>query len=190
MAKPKTGKPKCDYVKEDGSLCKNVAGYKTSHPGLGRCTFHGGDLPYWQDVSKESLVSKVQQYMEDPDLFDARKEMAYLKVTIEDLMNQFDQNRGNLDLVQHLRACIDTISKVQERAIKIMTAKNLYLTVAQAEHVMRELGRIYHNAALQVIDQKPMIALKEGIPEVEEKASRMLFEQLDMPQVPIEELTD
>lgn len=190
MAKPTIKRPKCGAPKSEGGTCKLPAGFKTSHPGLGRCLYHGGEEPRWQDTSNDSLISKVQQYLNDPDLFDARREMAFLKLTIEDLMHQFDRDREDLEVVQQLRACIDTISKVQERAIKVMTAKQLYLTVAQAEHVMRQIGKIWHTAALQVQQEKPMLALKDAIPEIEDRASRMLFEQLEMPQVPIEEITD
>lgn len=39
------GPPKCGGRTRDGSPCENTAGYKTDHPGIGRCAFHGGATP-------------------------------------------------------------------------------------------------------------------------------------------------
>lgn len=35
----------CNARTRSGTPCRNRAGYKTSHPGLGRCAFHGGSSP-------------------------------------------------------------------------------------------------------------------------------------------------
>lgn len=42
---PKTKKITCGAKTRSGKQCKNLAGFKTSHPGEGRCNLHGGATP-------------------------------------------------------------------------------------------------------------------------------------------------
>ena len=37
--------PRCGGTNRAGAPCGNTAGYKTTHPGTGNCTFHGGSSP-------------------------------------------------------------------------------------------------------------------------------------------------
>lgn len=38
----------CGAKKRDGGICRLVAGHATTHPGIGRCRWHGGNLPTHQ----------------------------------------------------------------------------------------------------------------------------------------------
>jgi hypothetical protein len=41
-------KGKCGAKKKDGTLCQQMAGFRTDHPGTGRCRWHGGLAPNHQ----------------------------------------------------------------------------------------------------------------------------------------------
>lgn len=42
--------------RQTGKLCQQPAGFRTDHPGTGKCTFHGGSSPI-----KHGLYSKIQR---------------------------------------------------------------------------------------------------------------------------------
>jgi len=60
--------PSCGGKTRAGGSCKNAAGFKTSHPGIGRCAFHGGATPTHERAAKREL---------------ARRECAKLGIPIE-----------------------------------------------------------------------------------------------------------
>ncbi len=62
------GEPKCGGKTRAGGMCKNAAGFKTSHPGIGRCAFHGGATPTHERAATVEL---------------ARRECARLGIPIE-----------------------------------------------------------------------------------------------------------
>lgn len=45
MSEPTSDSGKCGGRTRSGGQCKNAAGFKTSHPGRGRCALHGGNTP-------------------------------------------------------------------------------------------------------------------------------------------------
>ena len=45
MSEPTPENGKCGGKTRTGGKCKNAAGFKTSHPGRGRCAHHGGNTP-------------------------------------------------------------------------------------------------------------------------------------------------
>jgi hypothetical protein len=45
MSEPTPDSGKCGGKTRTGGKCKNAAGFKTSHPGRGRCAHHGGNTP-------------------------------------------------------------------------------------------------------------------------------------------------
>lgn len=173
---------KCNAPTAKGSKCQQPAGYQTDHPGLGKCTMHGGNTPVWQDTSNDNLLSKVQQYVDDPDIFDARQELATLRVTIEELMRQFNDDRYDLRKIEQLNSCIRTLSSAQERAIRVLAAKNFYITVAQAEQILRKLGSIFYEEFVKAA--KGDEALRAILPSLQRAISLRVRDELEMPQLP------
>lgn len=54
---------RCNARKPDGTLCKQPAGHKTDHPGIGRCQHHGGASPtYKAEVQRLRAAAAVEQY--------------------------------------------------------------------------------------------------------------------------------
>lgn len=49
---------KCGGKTRDGTPCENAAGYKTDHPGIGRCAFHGGATPTHQRAAELEIARR------------------------------------------------------------------------------------------------------------------------------------
>ena len=136
---------KCPKIKSDGTRCGQPAGARTEHPGYGLCFYHGGNKKVY-DTSNPTLQSKIEEYKSDPDLFNMVHEIATLKALAYDVLQSLEQNRGNLAMVASVRDVIETLGKTQERAIKILAQKQYYLTVAQVDQKVQEIGTIVHGA--------------------------------------------
>lgn len=173
---------KCNYPKKNGELCGQTAGWQTDHPGIGYCKFHGGDKVVWQDTSNEKLSSKVQQYIEDPDIFDARKELATLRVTIEEVVEQLDSDRSNMRIVDTLANLIRTLTSAQQRALVVLAAKNFYMTVPQVWQVVNVLGVIVHDELESFATEYPQ--LRGRITEMEHSMFGRVKTDVEMPQLP------
>jgi hypothetical protein len=87
---------KCGAKTRAGSWCKNATGYKTGHPGIGRCAFHAGATPTHERAASLEL---------------ARRECATLGIPIEAdpgeaLLGELWETAGNVafyrELVQQL----------------------------------------------------------------------------------------
>lgn len=53
----------CGATTRTGAPCKNAAGYKTEHPGHGRCKFHGGATPNGAKAAeREAATEAVMTY--------------------------------------------------------------------------------------------------------------------------------
>lgn len=51
------GGAKCGAKKRDGTLCGQAPGFGTTHPGVGRCKFHGGSAPNGiKNAAKQTAV--------------------------------------------------------------------------------------------------------------------------------------
>jgi len=114
----------------------------------------------WQSTANPTLMERAQAYADDPQIFDIRREMGALRVTIEELVVQLDKDRANLSLVNALKSCIDSLSQAQIRGIQVMAAKQFYLTVAQAEKILRDLGIIWAEEVDKLAGEHPEFADK------------------------------
>jgi len=68
----KPPRPRCPATsKRTGEPCKLHAGYGTSHPGFGRCKFHGGNSPTHEKAAAilaDKYAIAVEDLVDDPDL--------------------------------------------------------------------------------------------------------------------------
>jgi hypothetical protein len=88
--------PKCGAKTRAGGGCRNTAGYKTGHPGTGRCAFHAGATPTHERAATTEI---------------ARRECARLGIPVEAdpgeaLLGELWETAGNVafyrELVQQL----------------------------------------------------------------------------------------
>ncbi len=87
------GEPaKCGAKTRAGGTCRNVAGYKTGHPGTGRCAFHAGATP----THERAATTQV-----------ARRECARLGIPVEidpgeALLGELWETAGNVAFYRQL----------------------------------------------------------------------------------------
>lgn len=160
------GKTCGDYggTTKAGNPCKNPAGFRTNHPGEGKCYLPGhGGCSYGRPLKTGRyakslhgrLGKKIREYLEDPDPMDLRPELAVLRARVSFLTEKLDKaNPGAagkadkrldaeavLDVVHGIQKIVDTISKVQTR--KALTAQeSLYILVSLADILQTEIHYI------------------------------------------------
>ena len=180
-----TSKPRCPaFVKtgpKKGQQCGNPAGFQTDHFGVGLCVAHGGNRTVWQSTENPTLLGRVQDFLDDPDVFDSRKELAILKGAIQDLLQKASDNPSDTVSIRMLRDYLDTLSKAQERAFKILAGKQYYLTLAQAEQIVRKLGMIWQEESDKVIAKHPEVS--PALREIRSATASRLRQALAFPQL-------
>jgi len=88
----------CGAIRKDGLFCTKPAGWGTSHPGTGRCKYHGGTRQ-GKKASKALLVycdpriaERANEILFDPDILNLRKELAVLRARFEQLRARPDDS--------------------------------------------------------------------------------------------------
>lgn len=178
---PRDAKSRCPATTTAGNPCQNPAGFRTDHFGVGLCLAHGGNRAIWQDTDNKTLLDKVQKYRDDPEIFDSRTELAVLKAAIQDLLERASEDPGNISVIRTLREYLDTLSKNQERAFKILAAKQFYLTVAQAEQIVRKLGLIWQEEMMHVLEEHP--EAEYLLRKIQNSVASRLAYELELPQL-------
>lgn len=95
---PKAPDTKCNARTPNG-YCKNKAGYKTMHPGEGRCYYHGGNTPVrvhgdplFQSIYTKALPSslaiELTEIQRDPLFSTLFQEFSILRLIVSGLLNQ------------------------------------------------------------------------------------------------------
>jgi uncharacterized protein YejL (UPF0352 family) len=78
--------------------CRKPAGWRTDHPGVGNCHFHGGSTPIksgrYSSIKRDTLREKVEQFEADPDPLNLAPEVALLRAFTVDLIERFDEIYG------------------------------------------------------------------------------------------------
>ena len=105
MAKPhatrKQAKPhaKCGaQLKRGKGRCTKAAGWRTDHPGQGRCYLHGGATPIkhgrYSAIKREGLQERIDRFRADPDPLNLADEVALLRAFLEDFIDRWDAIYG------------------------------------------------------------------------------------------------
>lgn len=78
---------------KDRHLCTYKAGYKTDHPGIGRCYLHGGCSPShagrYSTVKLTSLRELIAQFERDPDPLNVLPELAAMRALFQDFIDRY-----------------------------------------------------------------------------------------------------
>lgn len=114
----------CNAETRDGSPCRNRAGYKTDHPGEGRCHLHGGSTPVqhglYSKLSRYDLGDRIQELREDPQLTDLREQIAVQSAMIERYLKEIaDQETVDADTLKAVNRAVDLLSRNVHRMQKI-----------------------------------------------------------------------
>jgi len=114
---------------------------------------HGGLTPVLTGttLSAESLESAVQQYMDDPSIFDLRRDLATLRALRDATIKEYelsDPLTKERDMaVIRLSGIISNIVRSSERFFELMSRQNFALTVAQARQIRETMKTILREEA-------------------------------------------
>jgi len=138
--------PKCGSKTKSGGFCKNPAGFKTNHPGEGRCHLHGGNSAIKHGrYSKLSnpLGIKIQEHMQDTDPLDMTAELSSLKAMLEIWMDKNGEESmvaqamsGAIPLIDGIRKTVDTIHKMQTR--ELLTSREMEMSILELTRIIAE----------------------------------------------------
>lgn len=73
--------------------CSKVAGWRTDHPGQGRCYLHGGATPIkhgrYSSVQRADFRERIAKFEADPDPLNLAPEAALLRAFVEDFVDRW-----------------------------------------------------------------------------------------------------
>lgn len=89
-------KPKCGArAKSTGKPCQNPAGFKTDHPGEGRCHLHGGKSQVktgrYSRIKRKRIAELLEDFRTDPDPLDITEELHLLRALVLDYVERYDE---------------------------------------------------------------------------------------------------
>ena len=81
--------------KRGGGPCRHPAGFRTDHPGSGRCWLHGGRTPAptgrYASVRRPRVQELLAEYEADPDPLNLTGEVMLLRSLLHDYIERFDE---------------------------------------------------------------------------------------------------
>lgn len=90
----------CGARNRSGGLCKQRAGFGTSHFGRGRCKFHGGATPIKHGVHSTvhttSIRDLAEHFEKNPDPLNILSELALMRALVVDFVNRWEEMRDAL----------------------------------------------------------------------------------------------
>lgn len=99
-SEPHAGKCGARLRGKPGKVCKHAAGFRTDHPGEGRCYLHGGRSPVkhgrYAMVKRPRIRELLEQFEQDPDPTNLLPELALLRSLIIDFVERYDEYREGL----------------------------------------------------------------------------------------------
>lgn len=120
----------CNAETRDGTPCRNRAGYKTDHPGEGRCHLHGGSTPVkhglYSKLDRYELGDRIQELRENPQLTNLRDQIAVQTAMVERYLKEIaDQETVDADTLKAVNRAVDLLSRNVHRMRKIEDGKAL-----------------------------------------------------------------
>lgn len=121
----------CNAHRRNGELCRNKAGFRTPHPGEGRCYLHGGCSPRgmahpsfkhgqhsaYLSVVSDSVADKLDM-LADYDPLDLTNEAQLLRALLLDTLDNKRSGLAPSDIAQ-VSDMVERISRVVEKATRI-----------------------------------------------------------------------
>lgn len=152
-AKSRKKGPKCGAPKRQGdrSPCGNPAGFKTNHPGIGRCKLHGGNAPIKHGrysavvraIAKEQHLKLYEEIRAEQEMESLRDETALLRTMLAALPDMFPNGYG--DKPQQAMAAtqlVEAIGRTVSRHTQIQQAQSLIVTSRELGNLIDVIGRV------------------------------------------------
>ena len=128
-------KATCGAHNRDGSLCQHPAGFRTDHPGEGKCYLHGGKTPRgiqsphfvhgrasrYEESMRESLRERIEA-LRQFDPYSLEDELLLVRALLGEIL---DQDDGSPDEAKRERmmyratSMIEQITRTVERMVKM-----------------------------------------------------------------------
>ena len=141
-------------LKRRKGTCEKPAGWRTDHPGQGRCYFHGGATPIkhgrYSTIQSEHLREKLERFQKDPDPLKLEPEVALLRAHLEDIIDLWysiygpDAAEDKQDKPRYLpdssdiSSLVDRVGKMVERIQKFRAEQSI--SVATLNRVCEQMG--------------------------------------------------
>lgn len=118
--------PKCGNPTNAGTPCRNNAGFRTAHPGEGKCYLHGGASPRGADSPhfKHGMYSKYMaaNWREKADemetTLDLVPELMLLRAILAEYISRFQGFNATGEDIDVIRSLADTIRKMTDSMVK------------------------------------------------------------------------
>jgi hypothetical protein len=85
----------CGAKTRAGGACRNPAGFKTDHPGAGKCWLHGGATPIkhgrYSSIQRPRLRELLEQFEADPAPLDLLPEVKLIRALLVDFVERYDE---------------------------------------------------------------------------------------------------
>jgi hypothetical protein len=85
----------CGARTRAGSPCSKVAGWRTDHPGQGRCYLHGGRTPIkhgrYSTVQRATVRELFERFSGDEDPWNVAEELALVRALLHDFIDRHGQ---------------------------------------------------------------------------------------------------
>lgn len=92
MTKP--AEAKCGANTRAGTPCQKAAGFRTDHPGVGKCHLHGGATPVrsgrYSSIQRPRIKELLEQFAADSTPLDLLPELALLRALVLDFIERYD----------------------------------------------------------------------------------------------------
>ena len=182
--------PKCESpTKRTDYPCRNPAGFRTDHPGAGRCYLHGGRSLVkhgkYRTIYDSTLGEAIERFEQDPDALSLFRELATLRALTERFIVRYEEFREQLDAwyedwtlanpkgqpprpprlldLYDARVLLDDVGKMVARIEKIR-AQN---AISQPEMIrlMTEMARVVDHVVSRDVEAGQAEAIKEEVRE-------------------------
>src|SRR5262249_32735892 len=85
--------PKCGARRKQGAgTCRQAAGWKTDHPGVGRCKLHGGGTPtkhgLYSKIKRKTLHEALKAALDDSVSLALDNEIRLLRAMVNDMLER------------------------------------------------------------------------------------------------------
>jgi len=145
---PEWAEGKCNARKRNGTgYCRNPAGFKTSHPGTGRCHLHGGcgGRPpahggLYAPEFKQTIAEKAEAIRQHPELYSLTAEFVLVKAMIASVLDALPEDprewfEDGMDTIDGKRTRIgpDNMAKIRALITLQDSTRKTYKTMVEAE---------------------------------------------------------
>jgi hypothetical protein len=145
MNEKKKRLPKCGAKTRPGAkspTCTRPAGWRTDHPGQGKCYLHGGKTPIksgrYSLIKRHRLKDRIEQLRKDPDPLNLLPEIAFLRALVEDAANNLDEKNPDPSTLTSVGQMIDRVGAMADRVHKHRASQSI--SIETLNRIMEQAG--------------------------------------------------